>query len=339
MRALVINAPGQAAVVDRPEPRPEAGEVLVRVARAGLCGTDLSIFAGKNPLVEYPRVIGHEIAGFVEAVGSGVDRRWTPGVRVALNPYKNCGTCRACRLGRPNACRDNQTLGVQRDGALAEYVAIPASRLLPSSHLSVDHLALVEPFSIGMHAVNRGQVEPGEWVGVIGCGGVGAGAVAAAAARGARVVGVDVDARKLDRVGQLGAEILIDASRSDALAEMRRLTGVEGLPVIIEAAGTAPTYQLALDLAASCGRVVCIGWVKGAVPLEVRHVVAKELEVLGSRNATSELAEVIGLFESGTVDPLPLVTHRVALDEGPEMLARWAAEPATVGKVLVTVDC
>ena len=132
MRALSIDRPGLAQIVDRAHPVAGPGEVLLQVAFAGLCGTDLSAFLGKNPLVAYPRVIGHEISGRVVEIGPGVDRAWI-GAAAAVSPYKNCGACPACRLGRPNACRNNETLGVQRDGALAEYAAVPASRLVPSA--------------------------------------------------------------------------------------------------------------------------------------------------------------------------------------------------------------
>jgi threonine dehydrogenase-like Zn-dependent dehydrogenase len=196
MRALAIDAPGAARVVERARPVPSAGEALVRVRRAGLCGTDLSTFLGKNPLVTYPRVIGHEIAGTIEAVGDGV-AGWPAGAAVTLSPYKHCGACAACRHARPNACRNNQTLGVQREGALAEFTVVSADRLFTSASLSLDHLALVEPFCIGMHAVRRARVVQDDAVLVMGCGGVGAGAVAAAAGRGANVIAMDVDPDKL----------------------------------------------------------------------------------------------------------------------------------------------
>jgi threonine dehydrogenase-like Zn-dependent dehydrogenase len=336
MKALLIEAPGSATIVDRPEPSAGRGEVLVRVARAGLCGTDLSTFLGKNPLVSYPRVIGHEIAGVVTVAGDGVStvREGTP---VAISPYKNCGACVACLRGRPNACRNNQTLGVQREGALAELVAVPADRLYTSSALDVDRLALVEPFSIGMHAIRRGRVSGDDSVLVIGCGGVGAGAIAAAASRGARVFGVDLDEGKLALAKAFGA---IDAcnSANPAIAQwVADHTKGEGPDVVIEAVGNASTYRFALEVVASCGRVVCVGWVKGDVPIEARHIVAKEMEILGSRNATDEFTEVIALFESRAIDPLRLVTHRVALGEAPAMLTEWARHPAAVGKVLVSV--
>ena len=159
MKALSIDRPGLAQIVERAHPVAGPGEVLLQVAFGGLCGTDLSAFLGKNPLVEYPRVIGHEISGRVVDLGPGVDSAWT-GVAAAVSPYKNCRACPACRLGRPNACRNNQTLGVQRDGALAEFAAVPAGRLVPSQSLPLDVLALVEPFSIGMHAVRRTRSPP-----------------------------------------------------------------------------------------------------------------------------------------------------------------------------------
>ena len=190
--------------------------MLVRVARAGLCGTDLGTFLGKNPLVSYPRVIGHEIAGIVGSAGGGVSNV-REGTAVAISPYKNCGACVACQRGRPNACRNNQTLGVQREGALAELVAVPAERLYTSAALDVDHLALVEPFSIGMHAVRRGRVSADDSVLVIGCGGVGAGRGGGRGQRGAHVLAVDLDEGKLQLAKAFGA------ARRAATARIRRL--------------------------------------------------------------------------------------------------------------------
>lgn len=336
MKALAIDRPGVARLVERPRPSAGPGEVLLGVAYAGLCGTDLGTFLGKNPLVAYPRVIGHEISGRVVEVGPGVESAWL-GVDAAVSPYKNCGTCAACRLGRPNACRANETLGVQRDGALAEFAAVPVERLVPSRTLPLDVLALVEPFSIGMHAVRRTAVTAADTLLVMGCGGVGAGAVAAAAAAGARVIGLDLDPHKLALARALGAAATVDGGTDDVERQVRDLTGGDGPSVVIEAVGTPATYRQALELVAPCGRIGCVGWVKGDVPLEARLIVLKEVTILGSRNATDELAAVVAMFESGRVDPRALVTHRVSLDEAPGMLARWADSPRDVGKVLVSV--
>lgn len=337
MRALCVERPGVARVVERPRPEPGPGEVLLAIDCVGLCGTDLSTFAGKNPLVTYPRVIGHELAGRVVARGDGVGAEWDD-LAVAVSPYKACGSCAACRLRRPNACRNNQTLGVQREGGLAEFAAVPVERLHASRRLTSEQLALVEPFSIGMHAVNRARVTPDDTVVVIGCGGVGAGAIAAASERGAYVIGLDLDARKLALARAFGAREGVDATRSDAGDQIRALTGGEGPSVVIEAVGSVATYRQALDIVAACGRIACLGWLKGDVPLEGRQIVAKEVEILGSRNAMGEFPAVIAMFESGRVDPRRLVTHRVPLAEAPPMFEAWMADPAGTGKVLVTLQ-
>ena len=336
MRALAIEAPGTARVVERPEPRAGSGEVVIRVGRVGLCGTDLSSYLGKNPLVSYPRVIGHEISGVIEHLGADTGD-WAPGVSVAVSPYKNCGACPACRVKRPNACRNNQTLGVQRDGALAERAVIAVNRLYTSPHLTLEQLALVEPFSVGMHAVRRARVTSDDTVLVIGCGGVGAGAVAGAAGRGARVIALDLSEAKRAQALRLGATEAVDGGAPDIAEQVAALTSGDGPSVVIEAVGSSATYRLALEVVASCGRIACLGWVKGDVALEARHIVAKEVDIVGSRNAMDEFAEVVALFESGRIDPGQVVTDRIGLDDVPAMFARWAAEPAGVGKVLVSV--
>jgi threonine dehydrogenase-like Zn-dependent dehydrogenase len=265
-----------------------------------------------------------------------VERSWR-GRQVAINPYKNCGACAACRIGRPNACRRNETLGVQRDGALAELVAVPVERLVPSGRLPLDVLALVEPFSIGMHVVVRTGVDARDTVLVIGCGGVGAGAVAAAAARGARVIALDVDPDKRALAREFGAAEDVDAASGEAPDRIRAMTDGEGPSVAIEAAGLAATYRFALDVVASGGRIGYVGWVKGEVPLEARHIVSKEVTICGSRNAAGELAEVVRMFEAGRIDPLRMVTDRIALDAAPAAMTRWAAAPGGIGKILIAI--
>jgi threonine dehydrogenase-like Zn-dependent dehydrogenase len=302
----------------------------------GLCGTDLSSFLGKNPLVSYPRVIGHEVAGVVEKVGAGVTG-WALGTHVAVDPYKNCGACPACAAGRPNACRNNQTLGVQRDGALAERVVVAADRLHTSSTLTLEHLALVEPFSVGMHAVTRARVGADDTVLVIGCGGVGTGAVAGAVGRGARVIAYDTAESKRAQAIRLGAADSVDAAADDALSRVLSLTAGDGPSVVIEAVGSPATYRFAVEVVAPCGRIACLGWVKGDVAIEARHLVAKEVDLFGSRNSLREFDEVIALFESRRIDPRQVVSERLPMDDVPDALVRWAAAPATVGKLLVNV--
>lgn len=195
MKALVMRAPGSIQLDDIPLPVPRPGEVLLRVRYVGLCGTDLNSYKGRNPLVSYPRVPGHEIAATI----AEIDSRFSGlsiGTDVTLSPYTSCGNCAACRNGRNNACQFNLTLGVQRDGALAEYISLPVEKLYAAS-LSLRELCLVEPLTVGCHAVGRPRVRSADTVAIFGCGGVGLGAVAASAFRGARTIAIDVDDGKL----------------------------------------------------------------------------------------------------------------------------------------------
>src|SRR6185437_12571228 len=190
MKAIVMAEPGRAEVREIDEPRTMEDEVLLQVRRIGLCGSDLNSYRGKNPLVSYPRIPGHEIAATV--LDPGANKEWAAGTQVTLSPYAACGRCAACERGRPNACRDNQTLGVQCDGVLTERIAVKSSKLY-RANLALKELCLVEPLTVGFHAVGRGRVTAEDTVAVFGCGGVGLGVVAGAAFRSARVIGVDLD--------------------------------------------------------------------------------------------------------------------------------------------------
>ena len=191
MKSLVIKKPGEAAVETIGEPSVTDETLLLRVRMTGLCGSDLNSFRGMNPLVAFPRIPGHEVAATI-VEGSKRYATLAAGVDVTMSPYTNCGRCAACLRGRPNACEFNQTLGVQRDGALTEYIAMPAEKLYPAN-LTLTELCLVEPLTVGFHAVARGRVTPADSVAVLGCGGVGLGVVAASHSCGAKTIGVEDD--------------------------------------------------------------------------------------------------------------------------------------------------
>jgi len=337
MKAVAITAPGRAQMIDAKEPVPAGDEVLVRVKRVGLCGSDLSTFLGKNPMVSYPRVLGHEIAGTIERAGAEVPSAWQIGMNVTFTPYTACGDCPSCRSGRRNACRDNKTMGVQRDGALAELAVVPYQKLYLAPKLTLDELALVEPFSVGFHAIHRGRVRATDTVLVMGCGGVGLGAVAGAAGRGARVIALDMDDGKLSLAKTVGASQLINAAVTDARQVVLDSTGGDGPDVIIEAVGAATTYRQAVEWVAFCGRVVYIGYGKEPVSYETRLFVMKELDILGSRNCLTEFSDVIALFERRLFDPKVLVSRTIEMAEVPEALSTWAANPGGTSKVMVRI--
>ncbi|HEX2101210.1 MAG TPA: alcohol dehydrogenase catalytic domain-containing protein, partial [Candidatus Synoicihabitans sp.] len=190
MQALQITAPGATQLNDLAQPQVRDEEVLLRVERVGFCGSDLSSFLGRNPLVTYPRIPGHEIGARIESRGPRVPEQWQLGQAVTVVPYSNCGHCSACRHGRAYACRSNQTLGVQRDGAMTQWIAAPAAKLVTVPGLTPRELSLVEPLTVGFHAIARGEVQASDVVAVFGCGLIGLGAIAGAAERGATVVAI-----------------------------------------------------------------------------------------------------------------------------------------------------
>jgi len=337
MRALVIDRPGEARVIEMERPVADPLEATMRVRRIGLCGTDLSTFLGKNPLVTYPRIPGHEVAATLQHVPAN-DLGLAPGMNVTMSPYTNCGKCSACRQGRVNACRNNQTLGVQRDGALMDFLNMPLAKLY-AAPLPVEELCLVEPLTVGCHAVARGCVTAADTVAVYGCGGVGLGAVAAAAFRDARVIAIDIDDKKLAIAKSCGARELINSTRDDVHARLQEITGGHGPDVIIEAIGRPDTYRAAVEEVCFAGRVVYIGYAKGHVSFETRLFVQKELDIRGSRNALpQDFTEVVRMFQQKRFPTAEAISATVSLEEAPAILRAWSENPAAYTKIMVAFD-
>ena len=338
MKALQITAPGKTALVDIAEPTPGAGEVLLKVNVIGYCGTDLNTFRGLNPLVQYPRVPGHEIGAVIVGRGANVPVEWSNGLEVTLSPYTNCGKCSACRQGRFNCCRNNQTLGVQREGALTEYIVAPWQKLYRSPKLSLRELALIEPLTVGFHAIDRGRVTEQDTVLVFGCGAIGLGAIAGGAYRRARVIAVDIDDAKLALARQCGAALTINSQTEKLHDRLQELTGGEGPEVVIEAVGLPQTFRAAVEEACFAGRVVYIGYAKKAVEYETKYFVMKELDIMGSRNATpKDFQAVIQMLEGAKFPVDSVISRTVPLTEAGAALQAWSDNPAAFTKIQIAL--
>jgi L-galactonate 5-dehydrogenase len=337
MQALLIDEPGRARIHTISVPAPERGEVLLRVRTVGFCGSDLNTFRGHNPLVSYPRVPGHEIAATVERVGPGVpEGLFREGASVTVLPYTACGRCAACQRARANACENNQTLGVQRDGALTELIAVPWEKVLHAAGLALRDLALVEPLAVGFHAVDRARVDSRDVTAVIGCGAVGLGAVAGAARRGSEVVAIDVDDRKLELARAAGAKHSVNSRAESLDARLRELTDGRGPDVVVEAVGLPETFISAVDEVAFAGRVVYIGYAKQPVAYDTAKFVKKELDILGSRNATpADFEAVIRMLGDGAFPAEGAVTRVVPLVDAGRALEAWAGDPGAVTRIHV----
>lgn len=337
MKALILEEPGKAVIAEVPKPNRKPGEAMLRVRRVGLCGSDLNSFRGRNPMVSYPRIPGHEVAATIVELDAG-PLHLSIGTDVTLSPYTSCGRCASCRRGRNNACQYNQTLGVQRDGALTEYICVPVERLHPAK-LDLKSLCIVEPLTVGFHAAARGRAAEGEAVVVLGCGGVGLGAVAAAAFRGATTIAVDVDEAKLAIAQQAGATHVIHAQQQNVQEELRALTGGRGPDLIIEAIGTPDTFRQAVEEVSFTGRVVYIGYAKEPVCYETKLFVQKELDILGTRNAQPEdFRNVIQMLEAGRFPVDAAVSTVVPLDEAPGVFTQWSDQPSRFTKIMIDLD-
>ena len=336
MKAIQISGERQMEIVSVAEQELQPNEVLLRLAYVGFCGSDLNTWLGRNPMVKMPVIPGHEVGAIIEKVGADVPEILKPGMVVTCNPYTNCGKCASCRNGRVNACEQNETLGVQRNGAMREFIALPWQKIIPAGGLDPRTCALIEPMSVGFHAVNRAQVTDIDVVLVIGCGMVGMGAIVRSALRGATVIAADIDDEKLALAKEMGATYAINTMTEDVHARLQEMTGGFGPDVIIEAVGSPVTYNMAVNEVAFTGRVVCIGYAKTEVSFQTKYFVQKELDIRGSRNAQpSDFRAVIHYLERGTCPVNRLISNEVSPEGAPEAMQQWSENPGKVFRILV----
>ena len=337
MKAIQLTHNQELNIIQLDAPAaPGLGEVLLRLHYVGFCGSDINTFMGRNTMALNPVIPGHEVGATIEAVGEGVPEGLKPGMTVTCNPYTNCNKCASCRNGRVNACQHNETLGVQRDGAMREYITLPWEKVIPAGMLSTKTCALVEPMSVGFHAVSRAQVTDIDVVLVIGCGMVGMGAVVRSASRGATVVAADIDDEKLALAKQMGATYVINTKTEDVHSRLLEMTSGFGPDVVIEAVGSPMTYQMAVDEVAFTGRVICIGYAKSEVSFQTKYFVQKELDIRGSRNAMpSDFRAVIHYLEKGTCPTEELITKVIRPEEAYDTMLWWSQNPGKVFRILV----
>ena len=336
MKAIQITAPEQVQITNLEMPVLQSGEVLVRIRYVGFCGSDLNTFLGKNPMVKLPVIPGHEVGAEIVAVDNDVPSHLEPGMAVTLNPYTNCGKCASCRNGRVNACKDNETLGVQRNGSMREFLTIPWQKVIPAAGLSVKECALIEPLSVGFHAVDRGQVTDLDIVMVIGCGMIGIGAIIRSVLRGATVIAVDMDDEKLALVRTLGVKYTINSKTENVHERLQTFTQGFGPDVVIEAVGSPVTYVIAVEEVAFTGRVVCIGYAKTDVTFQTKLFVQKELDIRGSRNALpADFRAVIHYLQQGKCPKETFISKVIPPEEALSALQAWSANPGKVFRILV----
>lgn len=338
MKAICIQEPGKVEIVEREMPVRRPGEALLKLLYGGICGSDLGSYRGANAYVSYPRVPGHEFSAEIIEIDDN-DKGLKPGMIVTCNPYFNCGCCYSCRRGLVNACTDNQTMGVQREGAFAEYITMPIERIYDGKGLDPKVLALIEPFCISYHGVSRANVQKGERVLVVGAGTIGVLAAVAAKAKGAEVTICDVAPDKLEYAYTtfgLDHKLLNESPEAFEKA-VNELTDGDGFDVTIEAVGMPQTFQNCIDAACFGARVVLIGVSKRNIDDFFFTIIQKkELNIFGSRNAMKkDFLELIDLVKGGGVALDKIVTNTYKWTDAPKAFADFAANAGKMLKVVI----
>ncbi len=335
MKQILCERPHHLRMLEVEKPKPKEGEALIRIRRIGICGTDLHAFKGNQPYFTYPRVLGHELAGVIEAVGENPWELKT-GDQVAVIPYIECGTCIACRNGKPNCCTRMSVLGVHLDGGMQEFLSVPCDHLIPSTGLPLDHAVLLEPLSIGAHAVRRSGVEPGETVLVIGAGPIGLAVMAFARQRGARVLAMDINEERL-AFSQSWARVDGTVNASEQSRDrIGHLTNGDFPTIVFDATGNAKSMMEAFQFVAHGGKLVFVGLFKGEVTFSDPEFHKREMTLMGSRNATREdFIQVMASATSGEIDLETFISHRVPFDHMIEHYESWTQPQSKVRKIII----
>ena len=336
MRALLCARPHELQLVERPKPEIAPRSALVRLRRAGVCGTDLHIFEGTQPYFAYPRVIGHELSGEVEAVGEG--GRFQVGRRVAIIPYLHCGVCVACRRGKTNCCQRLNVLGVHSDGGMADWLCVPDDNLIDASGVSLDEAAMAEFLAIGAHAVRRGEIAAGQKVLIVGAGPIGIACALFAKARGAEVAMLDTRQDRLDFCREaIGVDHVVGAG-PEARETLGALTSGDFFECVFDCTGSAKAMSAGFLYVAHGGAYVLVSIVLGDISFADPEFHKRETTLLGSRNATrADFDEVFRMLRAGKIPTARLNTHRASLEEAPAAFAHWLQPSSRVVKALIEI--
>jgi 2-desacetyl-2-hydroxyethyl bacteriochlorophyllide A dehydrogenase len=310
---------------------------IIKIKRIGICGTDLHAFEGTQPYFNYPRILGHELAGeLIDADGADDFKK---GETVTLIPYFNCGACIACRSAAPNCCVNLEVFGVHIDGGMREYISVPSYSLVHGMDLPADALALVEPLAIGAHGIRRANVRSGEFVLIVGAGPIGLGLMEFARIAGANVIALDINQQRLKFCrSHLGVNHIIDAS-ADVVATLKDITNGEMPTVVIDATGNLKAINNSFRFMAHGGRYVLVGLQKGDISFSHPDFHKREGTLMSSRNATrSDFDQVLDAFKTEKIQSLNYITHRVSFDDLSAQFPKWLKPDSGVIKAMVEIQ-
>lgn len=339
MKAVQVPKAHEMKIIEQDLPQiQKPGDVLVRVKRVGICGSDMHIFHGSNPLATYPRVVGHEVAGEVVETGTAV-ASVKEGDHVVVEPIRYCGECYACRKGRPNVCEKLSVFGVHEDGGMREYIVLPEKQLhAVEKQLDWDEIVLAEPYTIGAQAVWRGQVEKGDTVLIQGCGPIGICILKLAKIAGATVYMSDLSEERLAFAEDNGADKVINAGAESVKEKVFEFTGGAGVNVVIDAVCIPSTVELGIDVVSPAGSVVVLGFTDQPSAIAQLPITKKEVTIVGSRLQTNQFGPVVKYLNNGELTSGGLITHKFKLDDVKEAFSFVENNPDKVRKALIVFD-
>jgi 2-desacetyl-2-hydroxyethyl bacteriochlorophyllide A dehydrogenase len=339
MKAVMVKKAHELVIEDVEKPTIKSPkDVLLKIKRVGICGSDMHIYHGTNPLATLPRVIGHEVAGEVIEVGEEVTSV-RAGDHVVVEPIRYCGKCYACRKGRPNVCKSLSVFGVHEDGGMREWVVLPEKQVhVVDASLPWDEIVMAEPYTIGAQAIWRGQVDKEDKVLIQGAGPIGICVLKVAKLKGAKVMVTDLNDERLSYAKENGADVIVNVGQRDAHEAVSEWTDHEGVNVVIDAACLPQTFELSLEVISPAGTIVVLGFDESPAAIPMLPITKNEVTIVGSRLQTNQFPKVIQLLNEGKLTHNGLVTHRFPFNEVKEAFAFVENHPDQVRKALIVLD-
>ncbi len=315
MKAIILEEPTKFKNIEVAAPKaPNFNEVTLKIKRLGVCGTDLHAYNGKQPFFTYPRILGHEIAAEITALGKGVTHL-KMGDLCAVMPYRNEIEDQAVRRGKTNCGSSLKVFGVHEDGAMQEFINYPAHLVYPSNELSLDQIAMIEPMAIGSHAVERADIQPDDIVLVVGAGPIGIGTVGMALLKAAKVIVLDMNQNRLDFIRNKFPSVATLQLNEEVENSLKEMLNGDLPTIILDATGNKDSMQNCMNYIASSGTIVYIGLFIGDITFHDPMFHRKEITLKSSRNAVAtDFIKLIRLLKAGLINIDGFITHRIAFD-------------------------
>ena len=333
MKAIICNKPGEFEKIELEDPIPLDGEIIVKIKKIGICGTDYHAYKGRQPFFTYPRILGHELAA--EVIHG--NEKFKVGEAVVPIPYLHCGNCKTCHSGKTNCCPHIKTMGVHVDGGMREYTSIPSSNLVKAHDLTDEKIATVECLSIGAHAVRRSELKENQWAAVVGTGPIGIGTLHFSRLVGAKTIAIDINEERLNHCREvLGVDHCVNALENPVEA-LNDITKGELPDVVFEATGVPSAMENAFSYVGHGGRLVLVSIVKGKIAFEDPLFHSREMTVMSSRNATEhDFITVMQALRNQEINIEAFITHRCHFDELTSCFENWSLPESKVIKGIVS---